>query len=81
VPTGKFGSHEITVKEFTSKRDGTIKYINTTSDDMRNHFFTFPVEAIGTLDAYQLLIFMAGHTKRHTLQIEEVKAHPSFPKK
>jgi hypothetical protein len=79
-PTGKFGSHEATVNEFITKREATIKYIDTTSDDLRNHFFTFPVEAFGTLDSYQLLIFMAGHTKRHTLQIAEIKSHPAFPK-
>lgn len=80
-PTGKFGSHEGTVKEFLTKRDGNIKYIKSTSDDLRNHFFTFPVEALGTVDSYQLFLFMAGHTKRHTLQIEEVKNNPAFPKK
>lgn len=80
-PTGKFGSFKATVKEFTSKRDETIKYIKTTNDDLRNHFFTFPVEALGTMDSYQLFLFMTGHTKRHTLQIEEVKSNPAFPKK
>lgn len=79
-PTGKFGSYEGAVNEFKTKRDATIQYIKTTSDDLRNHFFTFPVEAIGTLDSYQVLVFMAGHTKRHTLQIEEVKSDPAFPK-
>jgi hypothetical protein len=33
------------------------------------------------MDAYEWLIFMSAHTKRHTLQIEEVKADPKFPKK
>jgi hypothetical protein len=27
------------------------------------------------------MIFMSAHTQRHTLQIEEVKANPNFPKK
>jgi hypothetical protein len=80
-PTGKFGSHDATIKEFVSKRDANIKYTETTEDDLRNHFFTFPVAALGTVDSYQLIIFMAGHAKRHTLQIEEVKANPAFPKK
>lgn len=80
-PTGKFGSNEATVKQFVAKRDSTIQYIKTTTDDLRNHFFTFPVEALGTMDSYQLFIFLAGHTKRHTLQIEEVKSNPGFPKK
>jgi len=80
-PTGKFGSLEGSVNEFVAKREGNIKYVKTTSDDLRNHFFTFPVEALGTVDSYQLFLFMAGHTKRHTLQIEEVKSNPGFPKK
>ena len=78
VPSGKFGSHEATVKEFTSKRDQTISYVKNTPDDLRNHFFTFP---FGTLDSYQILVFIASHTKRHTLQIEEIKSNPAFPKK
>jgi hypothetical protein len=81
APTGKFGSHESALKEFLAKRNSAIQYINSTSDDLRNHYFTFPVEALGTLDSYQLLIFIAGHTKRHTLQIEEIKANPSYPVK
>ena len=80
-PTGKFGSTKATVKEFVSKREETINYVKTTNDDLRNHFFTFPVEALGTMDSYQLFLFMTGHTKRHTLQIEEVKSNPAFPKK
>jgi hypothetical protein len=80
-PTGKFGSTDETIKEFMTKRDEHIKYTEDTNDDLRNHFFTFPVAAFGTVDSYQLILFMAGHSKRHTLQIEEVKANPAFPKK
>jgi hypothetical protein len=79
-PAGKFGTYDATLKEFNTKRDATITYVETTSDDLRNHFFTFPVAALGTVDTYQLLLFIAGHTKRHTLQIEEVKANTAFPK-
>lgn len=78
-PTGRFGSHEATVKAFLTKRDLNIEYAKTTKDDLRDHFFTFPSEALGTLDAYQLIIFLAAHSKRHTLQIEEVKSNPEFP--
>jgi hypothetical protein len=80
-PSGKFGSMEETVKEFVTRRDEHIKYAEATEDDLRNHFFTFPVAAFGTVDSYQLILFMAGHSKRHTLQIEEVKANAAFPKK
>jgi hypothetical protein len=32
------------------------------------------------VDAYQFMLFLAGHSKRHLLQIKEVKADPGFPK-
>lgn len=79
-PVGKFESFDGSVKAFLTKREGNINYVNTTTDDLRNHFATFP-GAFGTLDSYQLVIFMAGHSKRHALQIEEVKSNPDFPKK
>lgn len=81
VPTGKFGTFDKTVDEFKTKREATIKYLEGTKEDLRGHFFTFPAEALGTMDSFQLFLFMAGHTKRHALQIEEVKADAGFPKK
>lgn len=78
VPTGKFGTFEATLKEFTTKRDGNINYIKTTADDLRNHYNDFP---FGKVDTYQTILFMSGHTRRHTAQIEEVMANASFPKK
>jgi hypothetical protein len=78
VPSGKFGSFEGSLKEFKEKRDNNINYIKTTSDDLRNHYNDFP---FGKLDAYQTLVFMAAHSKRHTDQIAEVMANPNFPKK
>ncbi|HTE32631.1 MAG TPA: DinB family protein [Chryseolinea sp.] len=80
MPAAKLGSNESTLKAFLAKRDVTTHYVKTTTDDLRNHFFTFPLESIGTVDSFQLIIFMAGHSKRHTLQIEELKKDASFPK-
>ena len=77
-PTNKFGSYEGTVKEFTTKRDASINYVKTTADDLRNHYNDFP---FGKLDTYQTIMFMSGHTTRHTAQIQEVKANANFPKK
>jgi hypothetical protein len=76
-PTGKFGSHEATVKEFVTKRDEHIKFIKKTQEDLRNRYQQLP---FGTIDAYQLVLFIAGHTERHIKQIEEVKANANFPK-
>jgi hypothetical protein len=33
------------------------------------------------LDAYQWVLYLSAHSERHTKQILEVKADPSFPKK
>lgn len=77
VPGGKFGSHEATVKAFVDRRDSHIKYIKETKDDLRNRYQQLP---FGTIDGYQLLLFINGHTERHIKQIEEVKANLNFPK-
>ncbi|SNY94735.1 DinB family protein [Flagellimonas pacifica] len=77
-PTGKFGTHESTVKTFMDKRNEHIAYIKTTEDDLRNRFSNdLP---FGTVDGVQLVIFMAGHTERHVKQMEEVMGHKLFPK-
>lgn len=71
---------EDSVKQFLASRAHTIDYMKTTQDDLRDHFFDHPVPAIGTLDAYQWIMLISGHSRRHTLQILEVKADPNFPK-
>ena len=77
IPSNQFGSAQKSLDAFVERRNSLIDYIKKTDDDLRNHFVTLP---FGTVDTYQFLIFLSGHTKRHTLQIEEVKAHPGFPK-
>ena len=77
-PVGKFPSTEAAIQAFTSRRDSTIAYIGSTKDDLKNHFAQHP--AFGTINTYQLLLILSGHSERHTLQIEEVKANPAFPK-
>ncbi len=78
-PTGKFGSHEATTKAFMDKRSEHIAYIGSTEDDLRNRFSNdLP---FGTIDGFQLVLFMSGHTERHVKQMEEVMAHKLFPKK
>ncbi|MEO5594771.1 MAG: DinB family protein [Chitinophagaceae bacterium] len=77
-PVGKFTSTDAAIKAYTSRRDSTINYISNTKDDLKNHFVQHP--AFGTINTYQLLLMIAGHSERHTMQIEEVKANAAFPK-
>jgi hypothetical protein len=77
IPTGQFGNTEKTLTVFNERREALIKYMKDTNDDLRNHFAEFP---FGLLDSYQVLIFLSGHTRRHTFQIAELKSLPGFPK-
>jgi hypothetical protein len=77
-PVGKFASSDAAIQAYTGRRDSTIDYLGTTKDDLKNHFVQHP--AVGTINTYQLLLMLSGHSERHTLQLEEVKANPSFPK-
>ena len=76
-PTGRWDSLEATIEVFKASRKKTLDYAHTTEEDLRSHIVAFPA---GDMDAYQFLLFLSGHTERHTLQIQEVKAHPDFPK-
>jgi hypothetical protein len=75
-PTNSFGSYDETVSAFNEKRKSNMKYVKSTDDDLRNRYFQFP---FGTIDSYQVILFMSGHTQRHIDQIKEVKASDSFP--
>jgi hypothetical protein len=75
-PTGKFGSIDGIMKNFQENRKAHIKYVRKTGEDLRNHYQQFP---FGTLDAYQLILFMSGHTNRHVAQMKEIKMHPDYP--
>lgn len=77
-PSDTFKNSDDAIKTFVSRRDKNIEYVETTNDDLRNHFMP---HALGMLDDYQWMIVIAAHSRRHTLQIEEVKADPNFPKK
>jgi uncharacterized damage-inducible protein DinB len=78
-PTNRWATQAELVKAFQASRDNTIKYVQTTQDDLRSHFGPHPV--FKDLDAYQWLFLLSGHSERHTEQIKEVKADPNFPKK
>lgn len=75
-PTEKFGGFGESLKTFKSRRNESISYVKTTDDDLREHFTQMP---FGTVDAYQLILFMSGHTDRHVQQMHEVISDDNFP--
>ena len=75
-PSGKFGSYEQTLEAFIAKRAEHIIYMEKTEDDLRNHYGQLP---FGTIDAYQIFLFMSGHVDRHIAQMDEIINHEEFP--
>jgi len=76
VPSGRWTPKE-TLDHFLASREKTIDFMKT-SPDLRNHVADSPLGQ--PLDGYEWLLFIGAHSKRHTEQIEEVKANPNFPK-
>jgi uncharacterized damage-inducible protein DinB len=77
-PTGKWTTKAALVKDFEATRANEISYVTDTKEDLRSHFEDHPF--LKTMDAYQWILLNGAHCKRHTAQIQEVKADPNYPK-
>ena len=74
-PTNRWKSIGEMLAHFNASRQKTLEFARTMPDDLRDH-----LGEGGSLDGYQFLVILSAHTQRHTLQIEEVKSNPGFPK-
>jgi len=70
VPKKRWPDPDTMIAHFKESRDSHIHYVDTTQDDLRDHFMVHP--AMGMLDAYQWILLLSAHTERHTAQIKEV---------
>ncbi len=75
-PSGKFSEADEALEAFKDQREDIVDWLKDSDVDMRNYVNEFP---FGKIDAYQTVLFMAGHTARHVAQIEEIKSDPEFP--
>jgi hypothetical protein len=75
-PSGKFTASDEAWEAFDDQREDIVDWLKDSDADLRNYINEFP---FGKIDAYQTVLFMAGHTERHTKQIEEIKNNPDFP--
>ena len=73
--SSKWKDADEALRAFKEKRSALMKYVKTTTHDMRNH-----VSEKAGLDSYQVLLLISAHTNRHTQQIREVRSHPNFPR-
>ena len=75
---GAYTSPAAAISDLHTQRSEILAFIrNVSLEDLRDHISDSP---FGPVDGYHSLLFIAGHTARHTLQIEEVKAKEGFPK-
>jgi len=77
VPTGRWTAGE-SLDHFLKSRAHTIEFLQSTPDLRAHVSADNPFQQ--PLDAYDWILFIAGHSDRHTKQILEVKADPNFPK-
>lgn len=61
---------------FREARLSHIKFIKTTTADLRNHIVETPA---GTLDSYQVLLWIAVHADKHLSHIDKILSDPRFP--
>lgn len=77
-PANKYATKDELVKDFNASRDRTIAFVKTSKEDLRAHGAPHPV--LKMLDVQQWILLISAHSERHTLQIEEVKTSPGYPK-
>lgn len=78
IASGRYDDSQAALDELKAGRTEIMAFIQDTPiEELRNRVSDSPA---GPTDAYQSLLFLAGHTARHTLQIEEIKASSNFPK-
>jgi len=61
---------------FKNRRAAHIKYMKSTTEDMRNHVVQM---TFGWIDCYQLCLMIAARSNRTAQQINEIKTDTGFP--
>lgn len=76
-PTHRWGTREALTKDFLAARQKTIDYVKST-DDLRAHAVPHPALK-AEVDGHQWVLYLAGHSARHTAQLNEVKTSAGYP--
>jgi hypothetical protein len=77
IPAAQFPTPQAALDKFQESRRKTIALARS-RNDLREHAGPHP--AFKEIDGYQWLLYISGHTMRHTAQIMEVRADSGFPK-
>ncbi len=71
-----YHSYHDALEDFKKQRLDHIRYLRTSTGDLRHHVVRL---SFGTIDCYQLCLLIAAHANRHTQNIREIMEDPSFP--
>jgi hypothetical protein len=77
IPTNKYADLAAGIAAFKAERAKTIELAKNGGDFRAHGSEHF---AFGPLDSYGWVLFLSGHSERHTLQIEEVMKTDGYPK-
>lgn len=66
------------LKKFIVLRNNYIKYIRTSTEDLRNHVVSTPA---GWIDCYQYYLLLADQSSYFAEKINKIRSMSSFPKK
>lgn len=77
-PTARSADAVTTLDAFHHARRDMISFVATTGATLRSQ--TMPHPIFGPLDAYQWVITMAAHVRRHLRQIDDIKQCEGFPR-
>ena len=69
---------QATINTFKNMRNEHIKYMKSSTEDLRNHVALTPV---GWIDCYQYILIMGAETNCYVGQIDQILKHKRFPKK
>jgi hypothetical protein len=67
------------IRRFREVRANTVKFAEETQIPLKQYTGEHPFPIFKTLNAYQWLLYIPLHNRRHHQQIAEVKATPGYP--
>lgn len=70
-PSGKWSTKQEMLDALDASRKKLINYLSDSEMNLRHHKANTP---FGELDTYQVFLLVAGHSQRHTFQMQEVLA-------
>ena len=78
VPTGNVDK-EVALRVFFERRAQSIAFAETTAEPLKAHTLDHHRAEVGTINAYQWLLYIPLHTRRHLNQIGEIQTVSGYP--